>query len=193
MSRFLVVYASSHGQTGKVVSRIADRLNDQGHEVTLWNADALPDHPALDRYDALVVAGAVRYGRYQRALGDFVRWNLASLNTMPSAFVSVCGVLAGSHGNGKSEAREYINEFCRQTGWQPGLTRSFAGAVRYTQYDLITRMIMKLISWRVGRPTDTSRDWEFTDWDAVDRFASEELTLLGAPLQPRRPLTGAGR
>jgi menaquinone-dependent protoporphyrinogen oxidase len=192
MSRFLIVYGTNHGQTGKVVSRIADRLNQEGHEATLWNADALPDHPALVHYDALLVAGSVRYGRYQRALGDFVRWNLASLNTMPSAFVSVCGALAGSWAEGKAEARKYVEEFCRETGWRPGIARSFAGAVRYTEYDLFTRWIMKLISWRTGRPTDTSRDWEFTDWDAVDRFAAELVMLVSAPNQARRPLTGAG-
>jgi menaquinone-dependent protoporphyrinogen oxidase len=193
MSKFLIVYATDHGQTGKIVSRIADRLNEEGHEATLWNADALPGHPALDRYDALLVAGSVHYGRYQRLLGDFVRWNLASLNTMPSAFVSVCGALAGSWAEGKAEARKYVETFSRETGWRPGIRRSFAGAVRYTEYGLITRWIMKLISWRTGRPTDTSRDWEFTDWDAVDRLAAELLMLVSAPNQMRRPLTGAGR
>jgi len=193
MSRFLIVYATNHGQTGKVVSRIADRLNEASHEATLWNADALPDHPALDHYDALVVAGSVRYGRYQRALGDFVRWNLASLNTMPAAFVSVCGALAGSWAEGRNEAEQYVERFCQETGWRPSVIRSFAGAVRYTEYGLFTRWIMKLISWRTGRPTDTSRDWEFTDWNAVDGFAAELAALVSAPIRTGSPHAGAGR
>ena len=30
---------------------------------------------------------------------------------------------------------------------------------------------MRLIAWREGAPTDTRRDYEFTDWAAVRRFA----------------------
>lgn len=30
-----------------------------------------------------------------------------------------------------------------------------------------------MISRRSGGPTDTSREYEFTDWEAVDRFGRE--------------------
>ena len=34
-----------------------------------------------------------------------------------------------------------------------------------------------------GHPTDTSRDHDFTDWDAVERFGAEcaELAAVPAP------------
>jgi menaquinone-dependent protoporphyrinogen IX oxidase len=32
---------------------------------------------------------------------------------------------------------------------------------------------MKRISAHSGGPTDTSGEYEFTDWDAVDHFATE--------------------
>jgi menaquinone-dependent protoporphyrinogen oxidase len=41
----------------------------------------------------------------------------------------------------------------------------------YTQYGPLLRWITKVMSKRRGGPTDTSRDHEFTDWKAVDRFA----------------------
>ena len=50
---------------------------------------------------------------------------------------------------------------------------SVAGRVAYTQYSLPTRLVMQYVSRRTGRPTDTSRDWEFTDWEAVTRIAQE--------------------
>ena len=181
MGAVLIVYGTSYGQTGKVVARIADRLNERGHDVTLWNAEALPAHPRLDQYDFLLLAGSVRYGKHQRALGDFVRWNVARLSGRSSAFVSVCGALAGNWTEGVAEAKKYVDEFCRETGWTPGMRRSFAGAVCYTKYGLFTRWIMRMISWRTGRPTDTSRDWEFTDWNAVDEFAAEIAARLAAP------------
>lgn len=51
------------------------------------------------------------------------------------------------------------------------MVQSFAGSMAYTQYGLPLRWITKLVSWRRGEPTDTSRDHDMTDWEAVDLFA----------------------
>ena len=32
---------------------------------------------------------------------------------------------------------------------------------------------MKMISKKEGRTTDTSKDYEYTDWDAVKKFINE--------------------
>jgi menaquinone-dependent protoporphyrinogen oxidase len=77
-------------------------------------------------------------------------------------------------------ARGYIDKFLYQTGWCPWLARSFAGELAYTRYNPVTRWIMKMISRRNGGPTDTSRDYEFTDWAAVDRFGHELARIFGA-------------
>jgi menaquinone-dependent protoporphyrinogen oxidase len=38
---------------------------------------------------------------------------------------------------------------------------------------------MRAIVGAAGATTDTSRDYEYTDWKAVDRFASRLATSLG--------------
>jgi menaquinone-dependent protoporphyrinogen oxidase len=53
-----------------------------------------------------------------------------------------------------------------------------AGALLYRQYGVLVRMMMRLIAGRVGASTDTSRDHDYTDWDAVDRYADEVATLV---------------
>jgi len=40
-----------------------------------------------------------------------------------------------------------------------------------------------MISKRKGGPTDTSRDHEFTDWTAVDRFAHQFAAALTEPVR----------
>jgi menaquinone-dependent protoporphyrinogen IX oxidase len=35
---------------------------------------------------------------------------------------------------------------------------------------------MKTISRRAGGPTDTSRDYEFTDWVALDQFVLDRVS-----------------
>jgi menaquinone-dependent protoporphyrinogen oxidase len=42
---------------------------------------------------------------------------------------------------------------------------------------------MKRISKKRGLPTDTSRDYEFTDWAAVDRFAGELGGILAQSME----------
>lgn len=90
--------------------------------------------------------------------------------------------MAGKNPRGEAEARNYIANFERATGWHPRLSRSFAGGLPYTQYGAVTRWMMKLISRQTGRPTDTSRDWEFTDWGAVDQFARDLSRMVSAPV-----------
>jgi menaquinone-dependent protoporphyrinogen oxidase len=173
MSQVLVVYGTSYGQTGKVVERIARDLTHRGHRVTVWKGDNLPTHYRLDDFDGFVIAGSVQFGKHQSYLTDFVKQHASRINPRPAVFVSVCGALAGSWARGEIEAQKYVARFCEETGLLPGIARSVAGALPYTRYSFPVRWVMKLISRATGRPTDTSRDWEFTDWDQVDRIAAE--------------------
>ena len=183
MSTILIVYGTAHGQTERVAQRIRSALTDSGHAVTILKGDRLAPNLTLGAYDAFVVAGSVRVGRYQPYLAAFVRDHLTRLNAAPSTFVSVCGA-AGGGPDGLKAAQGYIDKFLSQTGWSPWLVRSFAGELAYTRYNPVTRWIMKMISRRTGGPTDTSRDYDFTDWAAVDRLG-HELASMFARTAPR--------
>lgn len=182
MSRILIVYGSTYGQTGRIVERLASDLTVAGHRVTVWKGDQLPPGVDLHVFEGCVVAGSVLYGKYQPYLVDFVRAQARRLAAMPGVFISVCGALIGDWAEGPTEARKYEALFQQQTGWTPGLVRSLPGALNYTRYGLLTRFIMKRISRKTGRPTDTSRDWDGTDWAAVDRLAVEIGELVRPPV-----------
>jgi menaquinone-dependent protoporphyrinogen oxidase len=65
-----------------------------------------------------------------------------------------------------------VQRFCDDTGWTPIHTAVFAGRLAWTQYDVFTRVLMKLITRHQGVPDqDTHRDYDYTDYDAVRRFA----------------------
>lgn len=183
MSKILIVYGSAYGQTGKIVRRVAWLLGRDGHEVTVWKGDESPPDGDPAAFDGYVVAASVLGGRHQQYIREFVRRHADLLNRAPSAFISVCGVLGGTTPDAKREARKYVDQFLEETAWHPPMTQSFAGALNYRDYSLPIRWMMKLISWRTGRPTDTSRNWEFTDWDRVERFA-RELAVGFAELAP---------
>ena len=67
------------------------------------------------------------------------------------------------------------------------VTQSFTGAVAYTRYGWWYRWYLKRISRRKGLPTDTSRDWDFTEWSEVERFA-EKLAVMFAPASAKHPV-----
>ncbi|MGE0440041.1 MAG: flavodoxin domain-containing protein [Gemmatimonadales bacterium] len=180
MSRVLAVYSSHYGQTEKIVRHLVDRWEREGHDVTLWQADRLPIVRSLAGFDAVLVAGSVELGRHQRAIRRFVQAHRAELQAVPSAFLSVCGALVGNWPDGAAESRTYRQTFEQETGWRPALSRSVAGAIKYRSYGWVTRWIMQRLMRRTGRPTDTSRDWEGTDWNAVDRIGDDLVASIPA-------------
>jgi len=177
MAKILVVYGTAYGQTERIVRRIVERLTSDGHGVWMHKGDSLPKQLRLDDYDACVVAGSIIRGRHQRYIRRFARRNNGYLNRARSAFVSVSGAAQGS----PQQAREYIDEFVQETGWRPRFTASFAGAMAYTQYGPLLCWVTKVVSRRRGGPTDTTRDHDFTEWEAVDRFAERLAKALPAP------------
>ena len=60
-----------------------------------------------------------------------------------------------------------------ETGWNATHVHPVAGALLYRQYGVIVRLVMRFIARQTGATTDTSRDHEYTDWEALDRFADE--------------------
>lgn len=172
MARILIVYGSFDGQTQRIAERIARVLEAAGYPVTLREAG----HPAaagdIAAHDAVVIGGAVRVGRFPRSLERLVRENAAVIALRPNAFFSVC-MAARDPVRGADVARGYADKLLRSARWNPQATASFAGALVYTRYNPLTRFVMRLISKANGGDTDTSHDYEYTDWAAVERFAHE--------------------
>jgi menaquinone-dependent protoporphyrinogen oxidase len=160
----LIAYAGRHGQTRKIAAHIARRLRRELHSVELYDALIPIDPRTLEQADAIILGSAVHFGRHMPELRELATAKRSLLARKPSAFFSVS---VGSN------AYEDIGRFCRDTGWDPSQIGRFAGALRYTQYGMITRFVMKQMAARSGKETDTSRDYEYTDWDAVDAFASD--------------------
>jgi len=180
MKQVLVLYASAHGHTEKIAARIAQALEQAGASTELRRAGAEVDFAPSD-YAAVVVGGSIHAGRHQRELVDWTRRHAAVLGAMPSAFFSVSLTAADDTDEARATARKYLDEFVEQTGWTPARTTSFAGALQYLEYDFFTRLLIKMMMHRGGHPTDSSQDYDYTDWDAVDRFGRQIAGLLPTP------------
>ena len=180
-SNVLLAYASTHGHTAKIASRIADAVGaDAGTTIDvrrLGKAEA----PDPGSYHGVIVGASIHAGRFQREIVDWARRHHTTLTTRPSAFFSVCLTVADDTEESRRATREYIDKFVEQTGWTPGTTTTFAGAVQYLEYDLATRLLVRLLMHRHDRPTDVTQDFDCTDWDAVERFGREWAARLPVP------------
>ena len=177
----LILYGSLEGQTEKISLRIADIMRSKGHQVTVQSGEKLPADLSIDNYDAAIIGGPIHMGKYPEYIKIFVTKHRDWLNTVPSAFFTVCMGVHSQRAESRAEAMRYGENFIAQTGWKPKVTGTFSGAVKYTQYNIFTRLIMKLIARREGGSTDTTRDHEYTDWESVEKLARNFMVEIAKP------------
>jgi len=171
MSRILILYDTSDGQTEKIARHISRILEETGSEPRVENLRRLPPGLSIASYEGMILGASIHAGKHSRQATRFVRDNLATLTDLPSGFFSVSLSAAGSSQEQREHARQCLDAFLDQTNWQPDRTATFAGALLYRQYNWLLRRLMKWIAAKEGGDTDTSRDFEYTDWEQVDEFA----------------------
>ena len=175
----LVVYASTHGHTARIAGRIAESMRAEGLEVDLRDVDGADDAKP-GRYDVVVVGASLHKEHHQKEIIEWVKEHRAALAQQPSAFFSASLAAAEDSDESRAATRRCIDEFCTHTGWTPARTEPIAGCLQYREYDVFTRQLMRLLMKRMGHPTDASHDYDYTDWDAVERFGRELAQLTGA-------------
>jgi menaquinone-dependent protoporphyrinogen oxidase len=192
--RIAVFFATREGHTQRVAERLTTDLLALGFDVDLLPArKRLPF--ALGNYCGAVLAASVHQGNHEKEMVEFVKDHRPELGKISTAFVSVTLSEAGAEMAGKSPAERaefardvdrMIEKFFRETHWHPTVAKPVAGALLYSHYNFMVRLIMKNIARKAGADTDTARDYDYTDWIGLDNFASEfAARVRGA--QKRRP------
>lgn len=177
MTRSLILFATTEGQTARIAERMAHILRNKGHAVDAFPADTAPANLDPAAYDGVIIGASIHYGRHPGYLRALVRSHRGALAARPSAFFSV-SLSAGGPGARPESARRYLDKFLRQAGWRPRQTATIAGALQYSKYGTFKRLLMRMIVGFAGGNTDPSQDYEYTDWDAVERFAEGFAQLM---------------
>jgi menaquinone-dependent protoporphyrinogen oxidase len=183
MTRIFIAYATTEGQTAKIADFIADVVRTHGHEADTWEIKGSRGTIPGD-CDGVIVGASVHMGKHDKHAVNFVQENRDALERLPSAFFSVS---LAAHGDNE-EAAAYVERFEQETGWLPARLALFGGALRYTHYGLVKGHMMRRIAR--SKPgnlgTDTSRDYVYTEWDGVQRFAEDFLADVTAEPGKRR-------
>jgi len=172
-TRILLLYSTTDGQTLKIAKRIETTLAE--HSVCELVAVEDATQINLSSYQKVVLGASIRYGHLSRAFVDFVSTHAEQLNRIPSAFFCV-NLTARKADKATPATNPYCRKFLSNSDWQPNHCAVFAGALLYSRYRFWDKQIIRLIMTLTKGNTDTSRDIEYTDWNAVDRFAMELIS-----------------
>jgi menaquinone-dependent protoporphyrinogen oxidase len=188
MKPVLVVYATRHGYTRKLAEHVAAVISGRGDRVDLFDAACLPGDFDPGRYAGALLAASLHLGRHEHEMAAFARRYRGDLERMPTAFLSVSLSEAGvedqaapfdRRARSAQDVKRTLDAFCEQTQFHPSRTWPVAGALLYTRYGAITKLVMRFIASRGGGDTDTTHDHEYTDWKALDRF----VTMMAAEIE----------
>jgi menaquinone-dependent protoporphyrinogen oxidase len=177
MPRVLIAYDTTEGQTRKIAQYMGDAVCRAGHDAQVIDIRRPPSGFSLDGSHAILVGASIHLGKHSPCLLKFVRRHKARLEAVPTAFFSVSLSAAGTEKQ-RADAERCLNEFLQQMDWSPTIKTTFAGGLAYRKYGFLKRWIMKRIARDAGGDTDTSKNHEYTDWQAVDGFVTEFLVQL---------------
>lgn len=179
MKTVAILYATREGQTEKIARFVSESFKKRGFETDVVNLADNASGTDLRKYSAVVLAASVHVGKHEPELVRFVKDNRDTLDALPTAFLSVTLSEAGverpsatdeERARFKADVQKMLETFYAETGWRPRSVQPVAGALLYTHYNFLVRFVMKRIARSVGAETDTSRDYEYTNWEALDQF-----------------------
>ena len=162
----IFIYSSSNGQSLK----ICETLNEE-KESLIINIDRL-NSVNLDNFDQIIIGASVKYGDHNKKIYNFVKNNKILLKRKKTVFFSVNATARKSEKN-TPNTNPYIIKFLKKTNWKPDHIGVFAGKIDFPNYNFLEKYIIKFIMWITNGPTDTTKTYEFTDWDAVKKFSRE--------------------
>jgi menaquinone-dependent protoporphyrinogen oxidase len=170
-----IYFASKHGRTAQIAHFLGEWFTEHGADVHVADlSQGTQGLVEVRNFDAVLVGAPMYGGRYPSVVRKFVRENRTELMTVGSTgFFSVC--LAETPGTRAAhlDALRPVREFLDDVSWTPEWIASFPGALNYREYNPLLRRIMRGISEKEGGPTDTAKNFEFTRWDEVERFAQD--------------------
>ncbi|MCR9261010.1 MAG: hypothetical protein NXH95_14900 [Pseudomonadaceae bacterium] len=172
MKQALILYATREGQTKKVALALAQHFVDLGSAATVHNLQDSIETADLQNADLLLFGASMHAGGLERELVDFINDQATSITRRPHAFFLVLLSAATADQDLREKSlSDAQNKVQQQLNVEFDDMEYIAGALRYSKYSRPVRWVMRRIAQQHGENTDTSRDYEYTDWATVKTYA----------------------
>jgi menaquinone-dependent protoporphyrinogen oxidase len=181
MKHVLIVYGTTDGHTRKIAQVLAEDLRAKLCSVDIVDAADILRRLSPEGYDGVIVAASVHMGDYQKTVARWVRQHAPMLNIIPSAFLSVSLAVRERRAQARAEIISIMERFLERSGWRPTITKLVAGALPYTRYGWLKRRMMQRVVAQAGGDTDTTRYFEYTDWNDLRDFARDFAERAAQP------------
>ena len=168
MKDSIIVYSTIDGQTKKICEKIIS-TSYQNKSIDMCSVEDVTTFN-LNDYSKIIVGASIRYGKHSPKIYEFVDNNIGILREKFTAFFTV-NVVARKKNKNTPETNPYMKKFLELSNWEPSILGVFAGRIDYPSYKFIDKQMIRLIMFITKGPTDTSREYEFTDWDEVEKFS----------------------
>ena len=168
MKDSIIIYSTIDGQTKKICEKIIS-TSYQNKSIDMCSVEDVTTFN-LNDYSKIIVGASIRYGKHSPKIYQFVDNNIGILREKFTAFFTV-NVVARKKNKNTPETNPYMKKFLELSNWEPTILGVFAGRIDYPSYKFIDKQMIRLIMFITKGPTDTSREYEFTDWDEVEKFS----------------------
>lgn len=168
--KFLVVYESRFGATEKIAKKIGEWLNEANHNTVVHHVSEVSE---IHDIDVVIACSPVYAGKMPEEFSKWINKHSVFLSARQSAFLIVSLTKAGVNAEGAVELDKIVGDFLTETEWKPYKVLQAAGALWYKKYNFLMRWVMKRIAAKAGGDTDTSKNYEYTDWDTLRKDVFE--------------------
>lgn len=177
--KVLFIYASSEGHTSKIAHYLDQQARNMGFDSQLKNISSIKKlnllAPLLQKVDCILIGASVHLGQHQSKIKRLLQLDRSLTANKPTVFFSVSLMAASKRAEDCSLALQQAMGFVQNQPWQPEQIWTVPGALPYTRYNWLTRMLMKWIVKRHEGDTDTSRDYVYTNWVELEKKLEQFL------------------
>nr|WP_314741736.1 menaquinone-dependent protoporphyrinogen IX dehydrogenase [uncultured Haemophilus sp.] len=166
----LILYFTTDGQTKKIADKLAEQIHRDVEVISLQD-QAVNFAEKLANADQIVIGASIRYGHFNPLVYRFVAEHQVVLNQKKAAFYGV-NLTARKPNRKTAESNTYVRKFLAKIAWKPTHVEVIAGALFYPRYNWFDRVMIQFIMKLTKGETDASREYEFTDWQQVERFGA---------------------
>ena len=157
--RTAIIYATKTGTTKKVADALAEKIKGEVKLIPIANARPV----CLLKYDFVIIAGSIHYGRIQSDIKSFVNKNNATLRGILYGLYIMCMF--------EDESDEYLRKsFGDEIVDSALITACFGGEVNPNEGNFITK---KLIQGNLKKFEEEGKEPPSIKWELVDEFADE--------------------